>query len=88
MSKVDLGYGTSDSLLRPRIDIEQIRSDPEISAMISIVMWNQHDMNKLYNDIHNEVIDLRNIVATALEMELIEKHDHQIALEAEGDKRF
>ncbi len=88
LAKIDLGYGKANTLMSPRLDVNQIRSDPEISAMISIIMWNQHDMHKLYIDIHNEVILLRNIIAKALNKEQISEHLHQIGLDGEGDKRF
>ena len=78
--RIDRGYGDRDPLLSPRFDIEALKQDRELSAHLSIVIHNQHDMARMQVQLHQDTITFRNIIARELKKEVIPEHNHTIEI--------
>lgn len=78
--KIDRGYGKTDALLSPLFDIEALRQDKELSALLSIVLNNQRDMASMQVRLHQDTITFRNIIARELKKEVIPEHNHIIEI--------
>ncbi|WP_100644608.1 hypothetical protein [Alteromonas facilis] len=78
--KIDRGYGKTDPMLSPRFDFKELRQDKELSALLSIVINNQHDMARMQIRLHQDTINFRNTIARELKKEVIPEHDHTIEI--------
>ncbi|MDM7859811.1 hypothetical protein QTP81_04255 [Alteromonas sp. ASW11-36] len=78
--RIDRGYGNTDPMLSPRFDIEELRQDKELSALLSIVINNQHDIARMQVRLHQDIINFRNIIARELNKEVIPEHDHTLEI--------
>lgn len=78
--KIDRGYGETDAMLAPRFDIEALRQDKELSALISIVINNQNDIARMQARLHQDTINFRNKIARELKKDVIPEHEHSIEI--------